>query len=179
MNETTLGAAAALRRYGWHDIGCPRRRSQLYVPLTGECNCGLDAAIGRATAERPEDVAEIAALCEARHPHSPDEDVAWLAVHRLLRERTSFVPTDHPPVALDTFREADKSLDYQRGFQDAIQNAWPDIDEPASAPSKYEHVFPYAELVAAINAARLPRCVFCGYMAGEFDPGCPGVNAGG
>lgn len=36
--------------------------------------------------DRPRDIDEIRSLCAERHPHSPDETVAWLAVHRLLRE---------------------------------------------------------------------------------------------
>lgn len=38
---------------------------------------------------RPSDVDDIRSLCEARHPHSSEESVAWLAVHRLLRELDS------------------------------------------------------------------------------------------
>ena len=36
--------------------------------------------------DRPEDIVEIQEMCDKRHPHSPEEIIEWLAIHRLLRE---------------------------------------------------------------------------------------------
>lgn len=41
-----------------------------------------DAGAGVVTED---DVSDIRALCAQRHPHTSEEDPAWLAIHRLLR----------------------------------------------------------------------------------------------
>lgn len=45
----------------------------------------LPALFAAVMTEPLSDVDDIRALCDERHPHSSDELLPWLAVHRLLR----------------------------------------------------------------------------------------------